>query len=72
VVLAPTGGWDLVQGEGSRVMPPETPATALRNLLQHMLVVLDLYETNGQAAVPMAMIDTWIVRVRQIVAQLEA
>jgi hypothetical protein len=52
--------------------PPETPATALRNLLHQMALVLDLYTMNGQAAVPMSIIDTWIVSVRRIVAQLEA
>jgi hypothetical protein len=63
----------LVQGEGgAAVTPPNTPASELRGLLQIMLAVVELCERNGLVAVPLSVVDTWVVRLRRIVAQLDA
>jgi hypothetical protein len=51
--------------------PPPSPASEVRNLLQTILLVTELYERNGLVAVPLSVGDTWVTRLRRILALLE-
>jgi hypothetical protein len=57
---------------GAAVTPPGSPSTELRNLMQQILLVEDLYTRNGLSAVSLAIIGTWVARLRNILAMLEA